>query len=1473
MANVKFLMGDLANLPNTKTEGQVYFTYKNVGSADNPNYVGALYLDKNNSVRIKMTANADIAEKDSAGNTITSTYIKNASNTATAAKNTLTFTRGDNKTFTVDISGATTSASGLVTTGAQTFAGDKTFNGTVNLKVGIYADTITGGALNLNNSDIYGINSLKFSDLADNATEGMQWFRDATHADSFWVNNGVMYFTPNRPYGGKATDYTVIHNGNFNNYAPTKTGTGATGTWGINISGNAATATKLQTARTITLGGYSSGSGTFDGSNNLTIDNYGYGCQKYVTENAVDKPYFRIAYTSSKTSYKDSSMIFVIDSGYRGGGFGIVKVCHRTDNITTVDHSSCEVLWLVRQGFAVDQLFVKGNAPKDGEQYVDLYFKATGTYNAVSVTVLSAGARGSKNRSWTFEEGNPRAAADIRAYSYTTNGVDAGNVNYASSSYSANRATNDNAGQAITSTYIKNIAVSGTTITVTRGDNKTFTLSTQDNNNKVTQSYVAAAEYTNWRTIPFGASNGGAEGFTPTTVTDSLYTTTTLSFQPSTGTVRATKFKGALVGNADTATSAGKATNDAKGQAITGYFRSASITANAGNNVITFTKGDNSTATVTIPGALIDKAGLVTTSAQTFSGAKTISAAGATSTKQSSQLIVSASDSSKASAIELYRSGNASWQIINDSGNLYIRNNYTSSTQSTYSQNGLTMSYNTGNAIFANNLKVSGKLGVSGENTGYNLYVNGSTLHNGVTYFANGTTYYINNSAYANLRAIGSSDNTYIAYPQGGGFRTTTNKTTGYLKITLPQSWTSTMMSFKVSIYEYQNNTSCEYYISGYNYNTTNPVWNACTAYSVGKNDTRSISNLSVRFGHDGSKCAIYIGAADTVWNYVQVQVHDIMVGYHNTEYSKWASGWNVGFTTTLATAISNTIETPNTSYSAGRLQTSAGDATHPVYFSSGMPVKCSGTLAYSISGNAATATKLQTARTISLTGSVTGSGTFNGSNNLSISTVVKDVNGSSNVTFAYSKAGLDYSAYTWLAAWNGTELRAVNKSQFATAGHTHNYAGSSNAGGSANSAVKLDTTTAGSATQPVYFSGGKPVACTYTLGKSVPSNAVFTDTNTWRPLGTGANDACAGNDSRLSNARPASDVYAWAKASTKPSYSWGEITGKPTTFTPSNHEHTYLVENSSPTEVPPRPSDGKVAFYYNVNMGLENNMPCSNNANAILSLSRHAGDYSSQLGFSSDGNVYYRAGDKQTSWKTIFDSSNYTSYTVTKTGSGASGTWGISVSGNAATATKLATARTINGTNFDGTGNITTANWGTARTITIGNIGKTVNGSGNVSWSLSEIGAASASHTHSYLPLSGGTMTGVINSSVTTGSYLAGNKGTAIINSTAANGYNMLARMKSTNGVWTLGNYGSGFHLYYTTDSTIAAGTNGCTKDLVLLDESGNTTFPGKVLIKNSGLELYATTPCIDFHVNDFTNDYSSRIIAYNDRIEFVFA
>ena len=61
-------------------------------------------------------------------------------------------------------------------------------------------------------------------------------------------------------------------------------------------------------------------------------------------------------------------------------------------------------------------------------------------------------------------------------------------------------------------------------------------------------------------------------------------------------------------------------------------------------------------------------------------------------------------------------------------------------------------------------------------------------------------------------------------------------------------------------------------------------------------------------------------------------------------------------------------------------------------------------------------------------------------------------------------------------------------------------------------------------------------------------------------------------------------------------------------------------------------------------------------------------------------------------------------------------------IQGNALSASKLQTARQINGTDFDGRANITTAKWGTSRNLTIGKTTKAVDGSNEVSWSTSEI-------------------------------------------------------------------------------------------------------------------------------------------------------
>lgn len=151
---------------------------------------------------------------------------------------------------------------------------------------------------------------------------------------------------------------------------------------------------------------------------------------------------------------------------------------------------------------------------------------------------------------------------------------------------------------------------------------------------------------------------------------------------------------------------------------------------------------------------------------------------------------------------------------------------------------------------------------------------------------------------------------------------------------------------------------------------------------------------------------------------------------------------------------------------------------------------------------------------------------------------------------------------------------------------HTHSYAGSASAGGSANSAVKLDTTSAGSASQPVYFSGGKPVACSSSLGVSITGTA----TGLLDASGGGNTIKAGWNGSGLSSDKihslaaysnssgtilikdapkdavkawlgsmPASDVYAWAKASSKPSYSWSEISGRPSSL-PANGGNASTV-------------------------------------------------------------------------------------------------------------------------------------------------------------------------------------------------------------------------------------------------------------------------------------------------------------------------
>lgn len=206
------------------------------------------------------------------------------------------------------------------------------------------------------------------------------------------------------------------------------------------------------------------------------------------------------------------------------------------------------------------------------------------------------------------------------------------------------------------------------------------------------------------------------------------------------------------------------------------------------------------------------------------------------------------------------------------------------------------------------------------------------------------------------------------------------------------------------------------------------------------------------------------------------------------------------------------------------------------------------------------------------ITSATIGSQSVNYANSAGTANVANSVDWSKvqNKPSSYAPASHTHDDRYYTESEVNTKLANYQpKGNYAAASHTHNYAGSGSAGGSANSAIKLDSS-AGSATQPVYFKDGKPVATTYALNKTVPADAKFTDTNTWR--GIQNNLTSDSTDQSLSAAQgkalktlvdgkapashkhtksqitdfptsmPASDVSAWAKAATKPSYTKAEV-------------------------------------------------------------------------------------------------------------------------------------------------------------------------------------------------------------------------------------------------------------------------------------------------------------------------------------------
>lgn len=102
-----------------------------------------------------------------------------------------------------------------------------TMTGTLVAKGNQYTDSYSG-ALNMNNSNIYGLNSIYTYDKSGSSSEGIHFYRTASTVDSLWVKDGVYYVTPNRTLGQEGTSYTLYHSGNTYNNKVTVDSTAST---------------------------------------------------------------------------------------------------------------------------------------------------------------------------------------------------------------------------------------------------------------------------------------------------------------------------------------------------------------------------------------------------------------------------------------------------------------------------------------------------------------------------------------------------------------------------------------------------------------------------------------------------------------------------------------------------------------------------------------------------------------------------------------------------------------------------------------------------------------------------------------------------------------------------------------------------------------------------------------------------------------------------------------------------------------------------------------------------------------------------------------------------------------------------------------------------------------------------------------------------------------------------------------------
>jgi len=502
----------------------------------------------------------------------------------------------------------------------------------------------------------------------------------------------------------------------------------------------------------------------------------------------------------------------------------------------------------------------------------------------------------------------------------------------------------------------------------------------------------------------------------------------------------------------------------------------------------------------------------------------------------------------------------------------------------------------------------------------------------------------------------------FIAYPSDGVLNgdSYNGTITGAIIITLPFTKTSgeCMMQFMVDIYNYVNETSVSYKISGYCYNDER--WYQCSATCVGKSG-KPHSNLAVRFGCVANgNYQIQIGETNGSWSYPRIVIRDISILYKQTSYDSYKSGWTISVSTT---AISNVTQTITDTHVTSLLQhrtlnsTTINNSAGSFAFSGtqdpwpstdwvGLQIGDAADK-WQITGNGANFLWRQNDSGGTDSANWSAWKTFLDSNNYTSYTVTKTGGGASG-SWGISITGSAASAAT---ATNSNNVAVTVKNTEETYGIPF-FSGIS----TGNKAMYTNDGLAYVSREGTADNVGYGVL---SVGNSIAKGTAGNKRGYVRWYGDSsyiiqvyAENVTATRYIKLPDVGGKMGVLTGTVTSGQIVISDGTDGGIKTSgyttssFASSGHSHNSLYGAQSSTAVPVTSlSNGQLKVFYNVNYDLSGNMPATNNANAIIQINRHGGNYDSQLGFSNNGNIYYRSCNNETldtkGWKTVLDNTN----------------------------------------------------------------------------------------------------------------------------------------------------------------------------------------------------------------------------------------